>query len=396
MNAPTAISLITSYDGRTPARNWIRDARGLFDAVPAGSRKIVLRSKLLGAAKAHLNTLPDIATVDEVLDSLERVFPEEKLATTEILKLKQEEGENVQEYANRLSIAIGKVNNTDVVISAPMARTLFIEGLLPHTKHTVLVMQSPQMSLQDLIQLAKNVENANATTNKSTSSNNKISDLLFIDQRLQQVEHEIKSTARNKRKFENDLNPRKFNADSKSSCDKCNKMGHTAMNCRSHIRCYNCGRNGHYQSDCRAPRQTKRRMINVLETPTSPFSSFLTDSKGQHTTRAASVVDPMSPLSSVYTVAPTVTSPSMFYSPLNVQQLPVAPTQFYSSTPSIPASSASSSSALVSSGPGSAPASILPPISIYLQPPIANNNNNQRINSSANPNQIAIMNSQDA
>lgn len=34
-------------------------------------------------------------------------------------------------------------------------------------------------------------------------------------------------------------------------CGKCNKVGHTAKNCKSAIKCYKCQKTGHYSRECR-------------------------------------------------------------------------------------------------------------------------------------------------
>jgi len=243
------IPLVKVYHGISPASTWIKSTKLVIDKLPADMRKLVVISKLDGDAKTRTEVLADGCTVDDIYDCLRANFPDEQPDMQSLIYVKMTMGQNVDDFARMFKNKLSKLG--DNKMSVDISNSIFMNAMpAPIRKH--LLLNGDQKSLDELISMAKKAEAA------ETSS----SSLMVLEQRMQQVEHEVKRarpTGQWKRNRESTF------------CTKCEKPNHTADECKAHIVCYSCGKNGHFRRECRKREKLNHtsRSLNSLAASTS-------------------------------------------------------------------------------------------------------------------------------
>jgi len=239
------VNLIKDYNGESAGIKYTRDTRPLLESIPLGLRKMILLSKLSGAAKTAAYSLPDAATVEDVLTVLEQQFQEPETKIQEIFGLRQYPGQSIDDFAKVFNATLSKINSGgDAKVSNEIARSLFIEGVVSKTRNQLILLEAGK-NLTELIALAKLIE--------STTKPHDEAHAMILERRIARLEERPLDTIEEKRHFK-----RKW----VEPCGKCGKTNHAEEECLSHVKCYKCGKYGHMKKDCRGGR--KRISMNLI------------------------------------------------------------------------------------------------------------------------------------
>jgi len=205
-NQSLIVSFIRQFSGDEAARNWIKDTRPLIDSLPVALRKMTLLAKLTGSAKTRVDSLGDAATVDDVFTCLETQFPDSPVQHNALVKCHQTLGQSVAEYTTAFQNLSCKMGNA---ASPELLKSLFVEGLAPNIRKQTKLL-TDNKGLAETIAVAKNVE----------ASEDIITPVYYLEQRLQQLESQT----------------RKRTHEKITACTKCGRNNHSTDECKAHYR----------------------------------------------------------------------------------------------------------------------------------------------------------------
>ena len=246
---------IPSFDG-TPSKfkEWIKNIEkySLLMNIPQGRLKLIAYQTSTGSVNSYLDRfLANNENINwpQVKAELATIFAfdvtDKYLALNLLRECKQERGENVSIYAERL-LSLSE----EAYVNDPSAAKIidsqligfFIDGLY-HDYLKLKVMRENPDSFKQAIEIAQNEQNLRKRLNLRSGKINKNRSSVFIEE------------------ISNNIN----NYKAKKYCKNCQKPGHLARNCRVSIVCWNCKKNGHIKRNCkdkRNKRKTKAKMKN--------------------------------------------------------------------------------------------------------------------------------------